>query len=111
MGIQNLARLTFLGWLLFPSILDLACAAQHMELPQKNSSSSVRADPFDATESGRDERLHIFTIDYEYVQIPYEVTLWILLASLAKIGESKCLRLNAKDVLGVSLGEHVEVSI
>uniref|UniRef100_A0A8D0BAG2 Sodium/hydrogen exchanger n=1 Tax=Salvator merianae TaxID=96440 RepID=A0A8D0BAG2_SALMN len=32
------------------------------------------------------ERLHILTVDYEYVQIPYEVTLWILLASLAKIG-------------------------
>ncbi|KAK9401821.1 sodium/hydrogen exchanger 4 [Crotalus adamanteus] len=39
-----------------------------------------------ATKSGRDERLHIFTLDYEYVEIPYEVTLWILLASLAKIG-------------------------
>ncbi|NWS37506.1 SL9A4 protein, partial [Probosciger aterrimus] len=33
-----------------------------------------------------DTRLHVFTVDYDYVQIPYEVTLWILLACLAKIG-------------------------
>ncbi|NXE91122.1 SL9A4 protein, partial [Menura novaehollandiae] len=33
-----------------------------------------------------DTRLHVLTVDYDYVQIPYEVTLWILLASLAKIG-------------------------
>ncbi|NWW38299.1 SL9A4 protein, partial [Panurus biarmicus] len=33
-----------------------------------------------------DMRLHVFTLDYDYVQIPYEVTLWILLASFAKIG-------------------------
>ncbi|XP_020639702.3 sodium/hydrogen exchanger 4 [Pogona vitticeps] len=86
MGIPKLASLTFLGWLLFPLVLDCGFAAHNMELLPKNSSSSVQADPFDATESGRDERLHIFTVDYEYVQIPYEVTLWILLASLAKIG-------------------------
>ncbi|KAM5227824.1 sodium/hydrogen exchanger 4 [Ctenodactylus gundi] len=32
------------------------------------------------------ERISVFELDYDYVQIPYEVTLWILLASLAKIG-------------------------
>lgn len=32
-------------------------------------------------------RLHVFTLDYPHVQIPFEITLWILLASLAKIGE------------------------
>ncbi|KAM6093588.1 sodium/hydrogen exchanger 2 [Chlamydotis macqueenii] len=31
-------------------------------------------------------RLHVFTLDYPHVQIPFEITLWILLASLAKIG-------------------------
>ncbi|KAJ7319720.1 hypothetical protein JRQ81_019231 [Phrynocephalus forsythii] len=85
MGIQKLARLTLWGCFLFLSVVDHVFAAQYVELPQRNSSSSVQADPFDATESGRDERLHIFTVDYEYVQIPYEVTLWILLVSLAKI--------------------------
>ncbi|KAF4799949.1 hypothetical protein TURU_049293 [Turdus rufiventris] len=37
-------------------------------------------------DSSQDTRLHVFTVDYDYVQIPYEVTLWILLASFAKIG-------------------------
>ncbi|XP_016062657.1 PREDICTED: sodium/hydrogen exchanger 4 [Miniopterus natalensis] len=38
-----------------------------------------------AASSGLEE-ITVFTLDYDYVQIPYEVTLWILLASLAKIG-------------------------
>ncbi|KGL72820.1 Sodium/hydrogen exchanger 4, partial [Tinamus guttatus] len=37
-------------------------------------------------DSSQDARLHVFTFDYASVQIPCEVTLWILLASLAKIG-------------------------
>lgn len=75
--------------LLLLSNLDSYFAAGDLILQRShtNSSALLKADPFDATESGRDERLHIFTLDYEYVQIPYEVTLWILLASLAKIGE------------------------
>nr|XP_060625714.1 sodium/hydrogen exchanger 2 [Anolis sagrei ordinatus] len=31
-------------------------------------------------------RLQVFTLDYPHVQVPFEITLWILLASLAKIG-------------------------
>ncbi|XP_026522557.1 sodium/hydrogen exchanger 4 isoform X2 [Notechis scutatus] len=74
--------------LLLLTSLDSYFAAGDLSLQHfhTNSSASYKADPFDGTESGRDERLHIFTLDYEYVQIPYEVTLWILLASLAKIG-------------------------
>lgn len=41
---------------------------------------------FAASSSDPDERISVFELDYDYVQIPYEVTLWILLASLAKIG-------------------------
>eukprot|EP00062_Callorhinchus_milii_P003052 gi/632939868/ref/XP_007883407.1/ PREDICTED: sodium/hydrogen exchanger 2-like [Callorhinchus milii] len=34
----------------------------------------------------QDERLKVFSLDYNNVQIPFEITLWILLASLAKVG-------------------------
>ncbi|XP_075056301.1 sodium/hydrogen exchanger 4-like [Mixophyes fleayi] len=36
--------------------------------------------------SGTDARIHAFTVDYDLVQIPYEITLWIILASYAKLG-------------------------
>ncbi|XP_039175524.1 sodium/hydrogen exchanger 4 isoform X1 [Crotalus tigris] len=77
-----------LSCLLLLSSLEsyFAVGEMSLQLSHTNSSALSKADPFDATESGRDERLHIFTLDYEYVEIPYEVTLWILLASLAKIG-------------------------
>ncbi|XP_053164016.1 sodium/hydrogen exchanger 2 [Hemicordylus capensis] len=47
-----------------------------LETPQQAPSGT----PFEET------RLHVFTLDYPHVQIPFEITLWILLASLAKIG-------------------------
>lgn len=31
--------------------------------------------------------LPVFTMDYLRIQIPFEITLWVLLASFAKIGE------------------------
>lgn len=31
--------------------------------------------------------LPVFTMDYARIQIPFEITLWVLLASFAKIGE------------------------
>lgn len=33
------------------------------------------------------ENLPVFTMDYPRIQIPFEITLWVLLASFAKIGE------------------------
>ncbi|KAM8977442.1 sodium/hydrogen exchanger 4 [Pelodytes ibericus] len=38
------------------------------------------------TISGTNTRIHVLTVDYDMVQIPYEITLWIILASYAKIG-------------------------
>uniref|UniRef100_A0A803TB05 Sodium/hydrogen exchanger n=1 Tax=Anolis carolinensis TaxID=28377 RepID=A0A803TB05_ANOCA len=86
MGSRSLQCVNFLWLLLSLSTLEGCFAASYVKLPPRNASFSDKADPFDAAESGRDERLHVFIVDYEYVQIPYEVTLWILLASLAKIG-------------------------
>ncbi|KAG8451852.1 hypothetical protein GDO86_003880 [Hymenochirus boettgeri] len=46
--------------------------------------SDVTVPQHDVT--SEDVRLSVFTLDYPHVQIPFEITLWILLASLAKIG-------------------------
>ncbi|XP_070607940.1 sodium/hydrogen exchanger 4 [Erythrolamprus reginae] len=88
MAVKTFVCPIFFSCLLLLSSLDSYFAAGVQSLKRTHTNSSVlsKTEPFDATESGRDERLHIFTLDYEYVQIPYEVTLWILLASLAKIG-------------------------
>lgn len=38
---------------------------------------------------GNDSLEHaFFSLDYQHVQVPFEITLWIMLASLAKIGEA-----------------------
>ncbi|XP_020639638.3 sodium/hydrogen exchanger 2 [Pogona vitticeps] len=78
-----------LAWLLQPG---LASALSENVLPEPaammGTSPGPRAvtlptpngTPFEET------RLHVFTLDYPHVQIPFEITLWILLASLAKIG-------------------------
>ncbi|KFO37782.1 sodium/hydrogen exchanger 4 isoform X2 [Fukomys damarensis] len=55
----------------------------------ESSNSTAQDAPnvqFAASSTDPDERISVFELDYDYVQIPYEVTLWILLASLAKIG-------------------------
>lgn len=36
---------------------------------------------------GPKSNLPVFTMDYPRIQIPFEITLWVLLASFAKIGE------------------------
>ncbi|KAG8451851.1 hypothetical protein GDO86_003879 [Hymenochirus boettgeri] len=40
----------------------------------------------DSENSEASARIQAFTMDYSLVQIPYEITLWIILASYAKIG-------------------------
>ncbi|KAE8625506.1 hypothetical protein XENTR_v10006290 [Xenopus tropicalis] len=48
------------------------------------TSSAITSSKNDVTVG--ETRLSVFTLDYPHVQIPFEITLWILLASLAKIG-------------------------
>ncbi|XP_023667160.1 sodium/hydrogen exchanger 2-like isoform X1 [Paramormyrops kingsleyae] len=40
----------------------------------------------DETESEQEQNLPVFTLNYSRIQMPLEITLWILLASFAKIG-------------------------
>ncbi|XP_010139853.1 PREDICTED: sodium/hydrogen exchanger 4 [Buceros rhinoceros silvestris] len=88
MGSAALAHAKILDCLL--PLLSLMCcpAAAYVDEPNLSKSflSHYEHDHEDALGSSEDTRLHVFTLDYDYVQIPYEVTLWILLASLAKIG-------------------------
>ncbi|XP_068124348.1 sodium/hydrogen exchanger 2-like [Hyperolius riggenbachi] len=52
-----------------------------------SSLSSSNTEPHSTTHvTPTETRLSVFTLDYPHVQIPFEITLWILLASLAKIG-------------------------
>ncbi|XP_069827078.1 sodium/hydrogen exchanger 2-like [Dendropsophus ebraccatus] len=53
------------------------------------TTSSPGSSPETNTQHGvtpAETRLSVFTLDYPHVQVPFEITLWILLASLAKIG-------------------------
>ncbi|XP_030317154.1 sodium/hydrogen exchanger 4 [Calypte anna] len=78
-----LAHAKLLNWLLL--ILVCCSAAAYVDEPNL-SKSFHEPDHGAAVGSSEDTRLPVFTVDYDHVQIPYEVTLWILLASFAKIG-------------------------
>ncbi|XP_008062968.1 sodium/hydrogen exchanger 4 [Carlito syrichta] len=74
------------NWLLLLVVLECAKASSDLN---ESANSTVQNAPkalFAAASSEGEERISVFELDYDYVQIPYEVTLWILLASLAKIG-------------------------
>lgn len=62
-----------------------------LDAPRARGTSSIPPSPASVVAPGttpfEESRLPVFTLDYPHVQIPFEITLWILLASLAKIGE------------------------
>ncbi|XP_009664753.2 sodium/hydrogen exchanger 4 [Struthio camelus] len=88
MGFLGLTYAKLSSWLLL--LLTLVCPSAAVYSDEPNQSSSFlphyEPDHGGAVDSSQDARLHVFTVDYFHVQIPCEVTLWILLASLAKIG-------------------------
>lgn len=43
-----------------------------------------------------------FSLDYQHVQVPFEITLWIMLASLAKIGKESTLKIGKEEGRGKS---------
>uniref|UniRef100_A0A9L0IE23 Sodium/hydrogen exchanger n=1 Tax=Equus asinus TaxID=9793 RepID=A0A9L0IE23_EQUAS len=61
-----------------------------LDEPRAMGTSSSPPSPASVVAPGttpfEESRLPVFTLDYPHVQIPFEITLWILLASLAKIG-------------------------
>jgi hypothetical protein len=71
-------------------LVALACseASSSLNVSTSPHAQHIPSAGFAASSSEPDERISVFELDYDYVQIPYEVTLWILLASLAKIGKS-----------------------
>lgn len=68
-----------------------ALAETLLDAPRAMGTSSSPPSPASVVAPGttpfEESRLPVFTLDYPHVQIPFEITLWILLASLAKIGE------------------------
>nr|P50482.1 RecName: Full=Sodium/hydrogen exchanger 2; AltName: Full=Na(+)/H(+) exchanger 2; Short=NHE-2; AltName: Full=Solute carrier family 9 member 2 [Oryctolagus cuniculus] len=67
-----------------------ALAETLLNAPKAMGTSSSPLSPASVVAPGttafEESRLPVFTLDYPHVQIPFEITLWILLASLAKIG-------------------------
>lgn len=87
MGFQRLVPFGPWNWLLL--LVALKCSAASSDL-NESTNSSTRHElnaRFAAASSEPAMTVSVFALDYDYVQIPYEVTLWILLASLAKIGK------------------------
>ncbi|XP_066433893.1 sodium/hydrogen exchanger 2-like [Eleutherodactylus coqui] len=60
------------------------CLITFAQLTSSSSGSSQESSTHH--EETAPERLPVVTLDYPHVQVPFEITLWILLASLAKIG-------------------------
>ncbi|XP_025724555.1 sodium/hydrogen exchanger 4 [Callorhinus ursinus] len=86
MGFQMLMPFSPWNWVL--PLVALKCSEASSDLNEStNSTAQHEANVwFAAASSEVNEKISVFALDYDYVQIPYEVTLWILLASLAKIG-------------------------
>ncbi|XP_006495688.1 sodium/hydrogen exchanger 4 isoform X1 [Mus musculus] len=74
------------NWLLLLAVLTRSEATSYVNESSNPTAQQAPDARFAASSSDPDEGISVFELDYDYVQIPYEVTLWILLASLAKIG-------------------------
>ncbi|XP_029460694.1 sodium/hydrogen exchanger 2-like [Rhinatrema bivittatum] len=98
MGVLDLPELSrrscLAAWLTWQVLVPLAAAAAAASGSSSGSpvgdagsgSASVNRNVATPVPSGEESRLPVFTLDYPHVQVPFEITLWILLASLAKIG-------------------------
>lgn len=87
MGFQAPGPLSPWQWLLLLVALKGSKATSDLNKPTDSTAQQEPGAGFAASGPALGE-ITVFALDYDYVQVPYEVTLWILLASLAKIGES-----------------------
>lgn len=78
------------------------------EIPPKPSGSVTIVPPVkpdngpQAFPNDEKANLPVFTMDYPRIQIPFEITLWMLLASFAKIGEEpKLILLLTQNLLSI----------
>lgn len=78
------------------------------EIPPKPSASVTIVPPVKPDNAPQafpnDEKAYspVFTMDYPRIQIPFEITLWMLLASFAKIGEEpKLILLLTRNLLSI----------
>ncbi|XP_019747230.1 sodium/hydrogen exchanger 2-like [Hippocampus comes] len=74
-------------------LLSLCSSGGKCEIQKSESTASASESPFhneiDQPQAFPDEErasLPVFTMDYPRIQVPFEFTLWVLLASFAKIG-------------------------
>lgn len=88
MGFQAPRSLSPWHWLLLLVALKSSEATSDLNKPTDSPAQQEPGAGFTASGSAPGEKITVFALDYDYVQVPYEVTLWILLGSLAKIGES-----------------------
>ncbi|XP_006761187.2 PREDICTED: LOW QUALITY PROTEIN: sodium/hydrogen exchanger 4 [Myotis davidii] len=85
MGFQAPGPLSPWQWLLLLVALKGSKATSDLNKPTDSMAQQEPGAGFAASGPALGE-ITVFALDYDYVQVPYEVTLWILLASLAKIG-------------------------
>lgn len=83
------------NWLLLLAVLTCSEASSYVNESSNPTAQQAPDAQFAASSSDPDEGISVFELDYDYVQVPYEVTLWILLASLAKIGKSSSTHLGS----------------
>ncbi|XP_073454198.1 sodium/hydrogen exchanger 2-like [Aquarana catesbeiana] len=77
-NIPNIVSIFLISLLITSSIVG-------QTLPQGMHTDPAQEDPI-VLQQNATSRLRIISMDYEHVKIPLEITLWIMLASLAKIG-------------------------
>ncbi|MGH0161841.1 UNVERIFIED_CONTAM: hypothetical protein FKN15_011777 [Acipenser sinensis] len=85
MGSPSIWRLTLVEFYIVVLIHGSSAAYGNGKTPT-TSSPAQPSNPVHTFPAPKKEYLPVFQMNYPRIQIPFEITLWILLASLAKIG-------------------------